>query len=159
MKISKQISNNATAKGLITLKTFDSKTGKLKRVQSFPNIIVANTGHGINLIMRHLTGDDALSLAITQCKFGTGTTTPTINDTDLETPVVDSVPPANQSVSSTSGTLEFFLSDLNLPNGTYTEFGIFMGNRLWARALISPSYTKSSNEDTSIEYITVITPQ
>jgi hypothetical protein len=152
------VSDKNNVKGRYRIRTYDSITKKLKRVSPWiENLIVSSDQHGINLIMRRLIGDNTFSIEINQAKIGTGNTAPAGTDTDLETPVTDGIVRANQSVANNVATLEFFISDLELPNGTYKEFGLFCTDQLFARSLISPNYTKSSNEDTSVEYELTIT--
>ena len=49
------------------------------------NLIVSNDTNGLNIVARQLAGDTTYPIEITGCKMGSGTTTPTINDTDIET--------------------------------------------------------------------------
>lgn len=153
-----KLQNKAFLKGKLRFRTYDSITGELKRTSPWTsNLIVSSSGHGLNLISRALLGDNTYPLEITQAKIGTGTTTPALTDTDLETMVLDGIVKSNETITNNEIILEFFISDLELTNGTYTEFGIFAGDQLFARALISPTYTKSSNEDTTIDYTLTFT--
>lgn len=145
--------DSQTLKGKYRFRVYDSITGEHKRTTDWiENLIVSSDTHGLNLIVRQLLGTTTYPLAITQAKIGTGTTAPALTDTDLETTTLDGILKANQSISNNSCIIEFFISDLDLTNGTYTEFGIFAGDQLFARSLISPTFTKSSNEDTSVDY-------
>lgn len=133
------------------------RRGLLERFCTYTSPFIKNTisaadTHGFNIIARRLAGDTAYDIIITQAKIGTGTTAPTSSDTDLETPTLSGITLANQSYSGAQATLQFFITDAELSNGTYTEFGIFAEDQLFARSLISPSHLKSSNEDTSIDY-------
>lgn len=139
--------------GRFRFKTFDSLTGEVKRISPWiENLIVSNQNNGLNLIIQRHIGLKTFDLEITSCEIGTGTNEPSLNDTNLQTPVTTGIERANQSQSNNVATLEFFISDSELPNDTYTEFGLRAGTQLYTRALIDPVYTKSSNEDTSIEY-------
>lgn len=147
-------SSNAGFAGKYRFKTFDSDTGELKRVTPWiDNLVVASNDHGLGIIMQHLIGTTTYPLEITQGKIGTGTTPPTDSDTDLETITFAGIQRATQVISATTCTIELYISNTDLPNGTYTEFGLFCGDQLFARSIISPSYSKSSNEDTGIEYL------
>lgn len=117
------------------------------------NLVVYSTNHGLGLIAQQLIGITTYPLEITQLKIGTGSTAPVAGNTDLQTPVTSGIIRATQSFTSTTATIEFFVPNADLPNGTYNELGIFCGNQLFARSLISPSFTKATNEDTGIEYI------
>lgn len=119
------------------------------------NLVVLSDGYGVNLIMRHLQGDPLLPLVIDNASIGTGSTAPAATDTDLETPVVTGIIRATGTLTAPDTLVtEWFITNDELPNGTYNEFGLKCGTRLWARSIISPSHTKASNEDTLIEYTT-----
>lgn len=138
--------------GKYKIKTY--KQGELVRESNWiKNLIVANSDRGVSLIIERLSGATTYDLKITSASIGTGTNTPADSDTDLQTSVLDSILVASLSKTTKRLTLNFFISDSELTNGTYTEFGLFCGTRLFARSLITPSYTKSSGEDTTIEYI------
>lgn len=140
--------------GRYRFKTYRAGTRELLRTTPWiRNAVTAASGHGLNIITRRLCGDLTYDIMITKAKIGTGTTAPTTADTNLETVVTDNIPLANQGASGAVATLEFFITDSQLPDGTYEEFGIFAGNQLFARSLISPSYTKAANEDTAAEYV------
>jgi hypothetical protein len=130
---------------------------KLEETRWYHNSISTATNHGFHIIAQRLCGNFTHDLEITQGKIGTGTSTPTPTDTDLETVSVDGIFVANQTPSQSStdatATLEFFVTDEDLPDGTYTEWGIFAQNQLIARSLINPNYTKSTGEDTSAEHV------
>lgn len=120
------------------------------------NLVVSSTTTGIGLITSRLIGQTTYDLAITQAKIGTGTTAPVNADTDLETTVLAGILRAKQSATATTATIEFFISGDDIANGNYTEFGIFAGTRLFARSIISPTFSKSTAEDVGIEYIITI---
>ena len=131
------------------------KAGTKEVIRQTPwikNKIVSSSGYGLNIIARILSGDTTYGLTITQAKIGDDNTPPTLADTGLGNAVLSNIPVANQSVSNSVVTLLFFMADIDLPNGTYEEFGIFCTNQLFARSIISPAYTKASNEDTQAEY-------
>lgn len=133
--------------------TTDSVSGNILRYSDWiPNLVVNGTGTGVNLIARQLGNDTTYPLPITKCKIGTGTTTPTNSDTDIEAGGVTKNSVADQVISGNVVTLSFFYASAELPNNTYTEFTIFCVNQLFARSIISPSYVKGTNEDTTIEY-------
>jgi len=145
--------NKAGISGRYRFITRDSKTGEVKRISDWSkNLVVSGAGTGINIVARILANDNTYPLAITKCKIGTGTTAPTNSDTDIEAGGVTKNSVADQVVSGGVVTLSFFYTSAELPNGTYTEFAIFCVNQLFARSIISPSYTKGTNEDTTIEY-------
>lgn len=124
------------------------------------NLVVAGTNSGTGLITQNLAAGAAHSLAIDRAKIGTGTTAAAAGDTDLETAVLSDILPTSGLTVVTSNTVsfEFFIPDVDLANGTYTEFGLFAGTQLFARSIITPSYTKASAEDVIITYEITITP-
>ena len=129
------------------------KNGKIVREsEKIDNLVVSNTGHGLNLIAQRLIGLKDFDLEITQAKIGKGTTAPTLNDTDLGDTILDGILRATQSQNNNIVIIEFFIADLDLADDTYTEFGLFCGNQLFARSLITPSFTKSTGEDLIVEY-------
>lgn len=125
------------------------------------NLIVSSSGYGLNIICRQLSGDDSIPMEIAEMQIGTGNTAPASGNTGLQTPVATGILRADQTVTNNEVSLSFFASDLELPDGTYKELGIFSGavgdRRLFARSIISPDYTKGSAEDTTIEYILTFT--
>lgn len=140
-------------KGQLRIKTYKAETKELLRMTEWiPNLIVLNNTRGINLIIRRLGGNTTYDIIITKAKIGVGTTPPTNSDTDLENPTVSNIPVAQSIVSVDETLLSFFISDTDLPNGTYTEFGAFVVNQMFSRTIINPSYSKGSGEDTNIEY-------
>jgi len=148
-----ELSNTIKVSGRFRFITRDSITGEIKRISEwYKNLVVNGTGTGLNIIARVLANDNTYPLVITKAKIGTGTTAPANGDTDLETPTFTKNSVADQSVSGGVATISFFLTDAELANGTYTEFGIFSNTQLFARSIISPSYVKGTNEDTTVEY-------
>jgi hypothetical protein len=147
--------SNITAKGRYRFITYKKGTKEVLRVSPWiNNLVTLANNHGLNLIARHLVGDDSFPLEITQAKIGTGTTPPTIADTDLETPVLSNIIVALSSFTGGVADFEFFMPDGELPDNEYTEFGIFCGDQMFARSIINPSYTKTTGEDTSCQYQT-----
>lgn len=119
----------------------------------FDNTIVSSDGYGKNIIARQIGGNTTYLIGVDSGAIGTGTTAPAASDTGLQTPVLSGIdvalvefPAANQVVIS------FFIPDASLANGTYTEFGLFMNLRLFARDLFGAAYTKTAGKDTTIEY-------
>ena len=153
-----KIKSQAGIYGTYVIKTYRAGTKELLR-QSAPikNLIVNGaTGYGKNLLARALMGASFTTvypLAIDSASIGTGTNTPASSDTGLQTPVVSGIVTALGEFNSASEfMLSFYIPSGALANGTYKEFGLFCGRKLFARSLISPSYTKGTSEDTTIEY-------
>ena len=116
------------------------------------NLVMIGADTGIGLICKRMAGDVTDSIAIDSASIGSGTTAPTDSDTDLETPVLTGIITTAESSTSNSVSISFFITDSQLTNGTYNEFGIFANLKLFARSIISPSFTKASGEDTTIVY-------
>jgi hypothetical protein len=130
-----------------------------RRSRVIENLIMLDQDTGLNLLMQHLLGDNTFPLEIDSAAIGTGTTAPADSDTSLETPVVTGIPRAiGELTDERTLYLEFFITNDELPNGEYTEFGLFCGTQLFARSLIeSPTYTKNDNQDTLIVYTIQVT--
>lgn len=143
----------AAASGRLRFKTYKAGTRELLRVSPWiKNKISTANGHGLNIIARRLCNNTQYDPLITTAKIGTGTTAAAITDTDIETVALTGILVANATYSGGIATLEFFIGDAELANGTYTEFTTHCGTQLFSRAIISPSHTKASGEDTSCEY-------
>lgn len=121
------------------------------------NLVMEGVSNGTGLISRLLAGDTTFPLEITSAAIGTSATAPAITDTALVAPVLSSIPIRTKSTTATTISLSFFISDGELANGTYREFGLFCGARLFARSLIAPVYTKSTGQDAIITYEITIT--
>jgi len=149
-----KIKNKGSIKGRFRFRVYKAGTKKLIRQTDWiENLIMLGTNTGLNIFIKRLLGIKLYDPEITQAKIGTGDTAPADGDTDLETTVLDNILVAKSTEDSVGViTLEFFIADSGLEEGEYKEFGIFCGNQLFARSLISPTYTKSIGEDTQCEY-------
>lgn len=149
-------SEEAFAGGVLTITRFRNGQ-EVWRSKPMPNKVVSSSGHGRNLITRALANDATFPPAITTAKLGTGTNTPTDGDTDLQTPTVSGLSLTNAVANNSQLTVDVFVAAGTLPNGTYREFGLFCGARLFARILFSAAYTKATGEDTLFSYTLNIT--
>lgn len=156
--MNEKIKEEKKVTGRYRFKKYKAGTKELLEVSDWiENLIVQGTGgYGLNVICRVLSGDNSIPLTIEELQMGTGNTAPAAGNTGLVTPTVTDIARASQVVTATSTTITFFLSDLEVPNDTYKELGIFCGvagsRKLFARSLISPNYVKGTAEDTEIEY-------
>ena len=116
------------------------------------NLVMQGASNGVGLLTRHLAGDTSLPLAITSASIGTGSTAPAITDTALVAEVLNAIPVRTKASTPTTNTFSFFIPSVDLPNGTYREFALWAGSRLFARSLILPVYTKSTGQDAIITY-------
>jgi hypothetical protein len=126
------------------------------------NLIVDSANCGIDLLIQWLVSGLNSSLAFPigpqWGEIGTGTTAPTISDTALTTPTVRAQLAYAADLSFNEAQLQFFFADGNLANGTYHEFGTFVGTsstigsgQMFNHALFSSPYSKSNGNDTTVE--------
>jgi len=117
-----------------------------------PNKVVTSDGYGRNLLLRQLAGITTFPIVINTLAVGSGTTAPVDANIALQTPLVSNIPITEMIVVNNVLTVKCFVVDANLANGTYAELGLFCSLRLFARILISPTYTKTTGEDTLFTY-------
>lgn len=121
------------------------------------NMVMEGLSNGVGVIMRQLAGDTTFPIAITSGEIGTGSTAPTINDTNLQTPVLTGIIIRQKTFTATTCTLKLYITDAELPNGTYREFGLRSGTQLFARSLIASPFVKTTGQNAMIEYQLSIT--
>lgn len=107
--------------------------------------------HFENIIAHH-NGDNTVPLEITSLEIGSGSTAVNATDTALATPVLTGVVPGRTTISGKSMTIEFFIVDAELADGTYRELGLRTGSILATRALFTTPYVKVAGRDTIIRY-------
>lgn len=148
--------NKVTCTGRFKIRKFRAGTQELLWESPWiKNLVVESATTGTGILALASVG--LYNSTITRAGIGTGDTAPADANTDLETAVLTDVTPTYRSTTLNVAFLEFFMSDAELANGTYREFALFCGDswanrKLYARALISPTYTKSTGEDTQINY-------
>lgn len=146
-------------KGQYRIITTDSKTGRILRTTPFYNNIVVNGSNtGFNLILKRLFGTNTYTLNITHLDIGTDNTTPTFADTTLGS-ASERAGIATKTLVGDEITFRFFFADVDLPNDDYYEVGLFIDGtssvdtgQMFSHALFGSVYTKSTGEDTTIEY-------
>jgi hypothetical protein len=123
-----------------------------------PNLVMDSPGYGLDLIIQRLVGINTYSLNLAYIEIGTGTTAPTVNDTALTSPSVRAAVSFQEDYGATDAIVQAYITDANLANATYGEVGSFVDGsatigtgQLFNHALISPTYTKVSGQDTTIE--------
>ena len=145
--------DNIGLKGRFKIKVYRAGTKELLRESAWiNNLIVSSDGFGRNLLLRRMNGNTTYTVKIDSASIGTGTTAPVDSDVALETSVLASISVAQSNLVNDVLSFDFFITDGELANDTYTEFGLFMNGRLFSRSLITPVHTKSTNEDTTISY-------
>lgn len=156
MKRTAHIREAGKVAGYLTITSM--KDGEfLRHIGRFPNKVVSSAGHGRNLIARQLAADVTYPLAIDNASVGDSNTAATDAQTDLISPLVTDLPITNASAVDDVLTVDVFVPDANLPDDTYQELGLFCGNQLFARVVISPAYTKVAGEDTLFTYELALT--
>jgi hypothetical protein len=121
------------------------------------NLIVLGTNTGLSLISKRLIGDKTDDIEITSASIGTSDTAVTDSDTDLNTPVVTDIPRATQDYTLGESVFQFFIPSDDFPNGDYKEIGLFCGENMFTHAIITPTFTKATNEDVGIDYVITFT--
>lgn len=142
-----------TLKGKYTYSVY--KDGKLLRTSPvIENLIVLNNDPaGLYIILDRMLGINTHEIEITSAEIGTGEIAPAITDTDLGNMVLDDIPVALKSREADDEIkFVFFINNTELANGSYTEFGLRMGTQLFARSIISPTFTKAEGEDFRLDY-------
>lgn len=126
----------------------------LRESDEIKNLVVLNDNpSGLYIVLSRMIGNLDYDLEITECKIGNDDTAPTIADTDLGNVLVEDIPPATKSREADDEILiTFFINDSEMPDDDYKEFGLFANEQMFARSIISPTYTKSTGEDTEIQY-------
>lgn len=130
----------------------------IRETGPIPNKVVSGSGgYGRNLVARQLAGDTTYPLEIDSAALGDDDTAPADSDTALGNSLVSGIGITNIVVSNNSLQIDVFIADGSLADDTYKEFGLFCAGRLFARILISPSYTKATGEDTLFTYTLPLT--
>ena len=130
----------------------------IRRAVECSNLVMDSPNYGLDIIIQRLAGINTYSLNLLWIELGTGTTAPTVNDTGLTTPSIRAAVSLQEDYGATDAIVQAYIIDANLPNATYGEVGSFVdgtssigSGQLFNHALISPTYTKVSGEDTTIE--------
>ena len=142
-------------KGKYRIVTYKAGTKEVLRTSDWINnlIMLNDNPSGLYIVLSRMIGNLDYDLEITECKVGDDDTAPTIADTDLGNVLVEDIPPATKSrVDDDQIMISFFINDTEMPDDDYKEFGIYAGNQLIARSIISPTYTKATGEDTEFQY-------
>lgn len=121
------------------------------------NLIMLGTNTGKSLILQRLAGNNTYSLNITHLDIGTGSTAPAVSDTALTAAVARASTTVATIVGATLS-LQFFLTDAELANGSYNEIGTFVDGsaglgtgKIFNHALFGTTYVKATGEDTTIQ--------
>lgn len=129
-----------------------------------PNLIMDSPNYGLDLVIQRLVGINTYTLNILWIEIGTGSTTPTVNDTALTTPTLRSPVNFQEDYGTTDAIVQCYISDAQLANATYTEVGGFVdgsssigSGQIFNHSLLSPTYGKVSGQDTTIQIDITVT--
>lgn len=137
--------------GYLTITTL--KDGQPVRIMGpFKNKVVSSSGYGRNLILRQMAGDTTYPIEIDSAAVGDSNTAAADANTGLGSSLVSGISITNMTVANNVLNVDVFVSDAELPDDTYQEFGLFAAGRLITRIIISPAYTKTTGEDTLFSY-------
>jgi len=130
--------------GKYKITTYKAGTSEvLREFDWINNLVVLNPNSGMNLLAKHLLGDTTYPLEITQAKIGTSDQAPADADTDLIATFLDGILIAlKEEVDDDEILISFFIADGELDEQEYKEFGLFCGDRLFARSLITPVFIR-----------------
>lgn len=146
-------------KGVYTFTIRNAKTGRIKRIYRYENLI---TTVGLTMIANNLTATSPTNvMRIKVSALGTGTTPPAAEDTTLETEVFRKLIASEVNDVSTAYYSAFYTASET--SGTYREVGIFCDadaavtddGILFSHAAIN--VTKSLLETLTIDYTLTIT--
>lgn len=137
--------------GVLTVRKF--RDGVLVwESEPMPNKIVMSSGYGRNLVVRALAGDQTYTLTIDSASLGTSNAARADGQTDLVAPTVTDIPITNKTAVDGTLSVDVFVGDANLPNGTYREFGLKCNGRLFASIALASDYVKATGDDTLFTY-------
>lgn len=151
-----QVGDKGRAAGFLTITKFRNGEAVWKS-EPLPNKIVSSSGYGRNLLIRQLAGDTSYPLEIDSAAIGDDDTAPTDSDTDLGNSLVSGISITNKTVSNDSIQVDVFVADADLPADDYKEFGLYCGGRLFARIILSTTYSKADGEDSLFSYTGTLT--
>jgi len=158
VKFMQKISEEKQIKGKITIRAYKADTKELLQEIVQDNLIMQAAGLGKDLIIQRLLAINTYTLNITHGAIGTGTTTPTISDTQLTAETNRTTVTYSQDSGFNEAILQFFFPDSMLTNQTYYEFGTFIdgtssanSGQLFNHALFGTPYVKTASVDTTVE--------
>lgn len=136
--------------------------GEIGRPIRQRNMIVYSLNYGFDIIVQYLlsayNGSFAFPLGIAWGEIGTGSTSPSNLDVALTTPTNRATVSYGSDSAFSTAQLQFFFPDATLANGTYYEFGTFIGGtssigtgNMFNHALFVTPYSKSAGTDTTVE--------
>lgn len=164
MEILKNLLPQENNHGIGKIKIITWKAGTKEKMREDTvwsyNTVMDGTLTGKQILLAILSNDTTYTGTghITYGELGTGVTTPNVADVALTTPVAR-VAITQVLSSGDTKSFQFFFSDLNLANGTYTEFGSFTDGtssigtgKIFNHALLTAPYTKAAGTDITVQF-------
>jgi hypothetical protein len=136
--------------GHVTVREYDAKTLKLLKEQRISNLVVKVF---LQKVIDHLIAAATLN-AFNYIGVGSGSTAPTENDTDLQTPILRKVCDERSRTDKTGYFTTWFGSDEG-NDQTWTESGLFdslAGGLMCSRALLAEPIVKTSLKVVQVEW-------
>lgn len=130
------------------------------------NLIMQAPNVGKDMVVQRLLGVNTYSLNLTYGEIGTGTATPAITDTALQTPVARAslTLGVTQNIGNNQAQIQYFYPDNVLTNSTYTEFGCFVDGsatlgtgQLFNHSLFTTAYAKAGGTDITVQVLITLT--
>ncbi len=125
------------------------------------NLIMQGSSTGKDLLVKWLLSyynNSNLGLGVNYGAIGSGSTAPAVTDTQLQTEVARVLVTLGTETGYNAAQFQFFFADASLANGSYREFGTFVGGTasantgsIFNRALFASTYTKAAGTDTTVE--------
>ena len=114
------INESFKIKGHYKLELHDAKTDELKEVHEVDNLVPTVM---FNAVAQQIAGANTYELEGTYCAVGSGTTSPAVGDTTLETEAARKAIGTRSASGAVATLLAFFNS--GEANGTHREVGVF----------------------------------
>lgn len=153
-----KLKSKSGIRGKYKITVFKAGTREVLRESDWiENLVVKNSNNGVNIIIKRLLGTLTNDIVVTKAKIGDDNTAAVDADTDLGNTILDNISIATKVETDLNVvTFVFFMTDSELNDDTYEEFGIFCTDQLFARSIISPAHVKASGEDTQVTYTITI---
>ena len=125
------------------------KNGKeIDQSDWYDNLIVDS---GLELITKAIA--DGTPIKVDSAEIGNSGTAVSASDTNLNSPILTGIIVESAVISGKQVTFSFFLTDNELADGVYREFGLRVGSTLFSHVLFKNPYTKATGVDTRIDYV------
>ena len=141
--------------GILEVFVQDNDGNEIRKYKFYNDIVsyvnpTTQVPYGTAIVTSMLTG--RVRQGITGLRIGTGTTATTDTTTQLTADIGLESPALPVSNTATAATIQFYTTDPELPNGTYHEFGFFVGTAMFARVVNATGVNKVSGENIVWQY-------